>query len=447
MRFRHAALATLLATLVVLPAAAQDADPRVAAVLQSVSPERLQAAVAQLAGFGTRHTLSSQTDPSRGVGAAARWIHEAFRAASPRLQVSFDDYEIPEQGARITRDVRVRNVVAVLPGRTARRIYISGHYDTVARRVPPASPAGQGSNGGFDWAAGDLPAPGANDDGSGTALTLEAARALATSGLEFDATLVFVAFAGEEQGLVGAHLHAQQALAQKVTIDAVFNNDIIGNSQGGNGLVDAETVRVFSEGPEDSSSRQLARYIQRMAARYVPSHRVRLIARHDRFGRGGDHTAFNQRGYAGVRFSEANENYGRQHEVADTPDGVDVAYLARNTRVNLAGVATLALAPAAPNVVSERGAPLLDRNPSGYDARLRWRASAGAAGYRIFWRDAWTPDWQFERHVGNVTEVVLPDVSIDDYVFGVAAIGPEGHESLVSVYVNPPRTPVEVKVK
>ena len=441
MRFGNAALTILLATLVVLPAAAQDADPRVAAMVSSVSPDRLQAIVERLAAFGTRHTLSSQTDSSRGIGAAAQWIHDEFRAASLRLQVSFDDYEIPAQGTRIDRDVRVRNVVAVLPGRTSRRIYVSGHYDTVARRVPP----GATGTGGFDWAAGDLPAPGANDDGSGTALTLEAARALATAGIQFDATLVFVAFAGEEQGLVGAHLHAQQAVAQQMVIDAVFNNDIIGNSHGGNGIIDAGTVRVFSEGPEDSPSRQLARYVQRTAARYVPSHRVRLIARHDRFGRGGDHTAFNQRGFAGVRFSEANEHYGRQHEVQDTPDGVDAAYLARNTKVNVAGVASLALAPPAPLVVSQRGAPLLDRNPSGYDARLRWQASAGATAYRIFWRRAWTPDWQFERHVGQVTEVVLPDVSIDDYVFGVAAIGPGGHESLVAAYVNPPRTPGDIR--
>jgi len=438
------------------PAVAQDADPRIQQVLAQVSPERLKTIVDHLAGFGTRHTLSSQIDPTRGIGAAARWIHDELASASPRLQVAFEDYEIPAQGERILRDVRVRNVVAVLPGRSPRRIYVSGHYDTVARPVrPAAAPApgpasgsgGQSATGGFDWANGDLPAPGANDDGSGTALTMEAARVLAQSGLEFDATLVFMAFAGEEQGLVGAHLHAQKAVAEKVVIDAVFNNDIIGNSVGGNGVVDGESVRVFAEGPEDSTSRQLARYIHRTAARYVPSHRVRLIARHDRFGRGGDHTAFNQRGFAGVRFSEANEHYGRQHVVEDTPDGVDAAYLARNTRVNVAAVAALALAPPAPVVTSERGAPQLDRQPSGYDARLRWKASPGASGYRIFWREAWTPDWQFERHVGNVTEVVLPDVSIDDHVFGVAAIGPGGHESVVSAYVNPPRTPVQIRVR
>ena len=463
MRLRLCLPLLLALCLSVPPASAQDADPRIEKVLAQISAQRLSATVEKLASFGTRHTLSSQTDPARGLGAAAQWIHDELGAIGPRLQVGFDDYEIPAQGQRIVRDVRVRNVVAVLPGRTGRRIYVSGHYDTLARPVRPAqsapaataatsatssgSPRAASGSGGFDWAAGDLPAPGANDDGSGTALTMEAARVLAQSGLEFDATLVFVAFAGEEQGLVGAHLHAQKARAEKTAIDAVFNNDIIGNSRGGNGIVDAESVRVFAEGPEDSSSRQLARYVYRMAARYVPSHRVRLIARHDRFGRGGDHTAFNQRGYAGIRFSEANENYGRQHVVEDTVDGVDATYLARNTKVNVAGVASLAMAPAAPVVTSERGAPQLDRGPSGYDARLRWRASEGAVGYRIFWREAWTPDWQFERHVGNVTEVVLPDVSVDDYVFGVAAIGPGGHESLVSAYVNPPRTPVEIKTR
>lgn len=440
------------------PAAAQDVDSRIAQVLAQVSAERLKATVEKLAGFETRHTLSRQDDAARGIGAAARWIHDELAAASPRLRVAFDDYDIPAQGDRIVRDVRVRNVVAVLPGRSPRRIYVSGHYDTVARperqpQAPSAAAATPGASrqasasGGFDWAAGDIPAPGANDDGSGTALTMEAARVLAQSGLEFDATLVFVAFAGEEQGLVGAHLHAQRAVADRLAIDAVFNNDIVGNTLGGNGLVDGESVRVFSDGPEDSPSRQLARYIQRTAARYVPAHRVRLIARHDRFGRGGDHTAFNQRGFAGVRFTEANENFGRQHLVADTPDGVDAAYLARNTRVNVAGVAALALAPSAPVVTTERGAPLLDRGPSGYDARLRWQRSPGATGYRIFWREAWTPDWQFERFVGDVNEVVLPDVSIDDYVFGVAAVGAGGHESLVSAYVNPPRRAVEITVK
>lgn len=417
------------------PVAAQpDVDPAIAAVLDSVSPERLHATVTALAAFETRHTLSVQADPARGIGAAAQWIHDQFVAMSPRLQVSFDTYDIPAQGTRITRPVRVRNVMAVLPGRTPRRIYVSGHYDTVAR-LPGA---------GFDWTRGDNPAPGANDDGSGTALTLEAARVLSQSGIALDATVVFIAFAGEEQGLVGAHLHAQRIHDEAVPVVAVLNNDIVGNVEGGNGVVDGETVRVFSDGPEDSPSRQLARFIARQAARYVPGHRVRLIARHDRFGRGGDHTAFNQRGYAGVRFSEANEHFGRQHLVADTPDGVDGAYLARNTRVNVAAAMVLAMAPPAPLVTGDNGRPTLGRGETGYDAHLEWQPSPGATGYRVFWRDAWTPDWQHERFVGDVTEVVLSDLSIDDHVLGVAAVGPGGHESTVSVYVNPPRTPVTI---
>jgi len=218
----------------------------------------------------------------------------------------------------------------------------------------------------------------------------------------------------------------------------------VGNVTGGDGTTDAASVRVFSEGPEDSPSRQLARYVRRQAALYVPGHRVRLIAREDRFGRGGDHTAFNQNGYPAVRITESRENYARQHTVRDTPDGVDAEYLARNARVNLAAAATLALAPPAPVVQGPRG-PMLDRGPSGYDARLRWEKVPGAVGYRVFWREAWGPDWEHELYVGDVAEFVLPGVSIDDHVFGVAAVGPGGHESVVAAYVRPPRPNVPVE--
>lgn len=429
--------------------AAADYDPDIAKILTSISEARLERLLTTLVGFGTRNTLSTSESPERGMPAARQWIHDEMARSSPRLQVSFDTYHVAQQGERLTRDVELRNVVAVLPGRSPRRIYVSGHFDSLARippvdgsdaSVPPGLAAGT-----FDWQNTNNVAPGANDDGSGTVLTMELARAFAESGLEFDATLVFVAFAGEEQGLVGSKLHAQRAEAEGTPIDAVFNNDIVGNDVGGNGLVDSESVRVFSEGPEDSPSRQLARYIRRYASRYVPSHTVRLIARHDRFGRGGDHTSFNQHGFAAVRITESNENYRRQHSVHDTIDGVSFPYLARNARVNAAGVAALALAPPAPRVVDERGAPRLERGPSGYDAHLRWSASPGAVGYRVFWRRAWTPDWEHEMGIGHLTEVVLPNVSVDDYIFGVAAVGPDGHESLVSAYVNPPRREVEIK--
>ena len=449
-------LAVFLLAATPLAAAGPDVDPRIAKLVADVSPSRLEATLKKLESFQTRHLLSSTDTPGRGIGAARQWILDEMKSYSPRLQVSFDTYRIPKQGERVPREVELRNVMAVLPGRSARRFYVSGHYDTVARPVRPspapaasptpaaspsaARPAGESASGGFDWTVGDNRAPGVNDDGSGTALTMELARAVSQSGLAFDATLVFICFAGEEQGLVGARLHAQRAEAEKLVIDGVLNNDIVGNAVGGQGVKDTGSVRVFSEGPEDSASRQLARAVRRQAALYVPSHRVRLIARYDRFGRGGDHIAFNTQGYAGVRFTESKENYGRQHTVDDVfAGGVDPDYLARNARVNGAALATLGLAPPAPAVVDDHGRPLLTRDPSGYDARLRWTASPGAASYRIFWREAWTPDWQFEQSTGNVTEFVLPSVSIDDFVFGVAAVDAAGHESLVSAYVNPDR--------
>jgi hypothetical protein len=430
----------LLAVLVPAVASSAEPDPRVARIVESVSEERLEQLLQKLAGFGTRHTLSATDSPTRGIGAARQWILEEMQRLAPRLQVSFDAYRVPKQGDRITRDVEIRNVQAILPGRSPRRLYVSGHYDTVAR-LGSAGAAG----GGFDWTSGDNPAPGVNDDGSGTALTMELARAFAGSGIEFDATLVFIAFAGEEQGLVGAKLHAQRAAAEKLVIDAVLNNDIVGGGGGGDGRADSRSVRVFSEGPEDSPSRQVARAVRRHAALYVPSHEVRLIARQDRFGRGGDHSAFNAHGFPGVRFTESKENYARQHTTEDTLEGISVAYLARNARVNAAALAVLALAPPAPSVTDGEGRPRLGRGPSGYDALLRWSPSPGATGYRVFWREAWTPDWQHERDVGNVAEAVLPGVSIDDQVFGVAAVGPAGEESLVSAYVNPPRQMPEIE--
>ena len=331
-------------------------------------------------------------------------------------------------------------MVAVLPGRTPRRLYVTGHYDSVARRTD-----GPGGNGGFDWTRADNDAPGANDDGSGTALVLELARVFGRSGVDFDATLVFVAFAGEEEGLVGATLHASRAAAEHWPIEAVLNNDIVGGSHGGNQVIDTAHVRVFSEGPEDSPSRALARYIRRQAARYEPGQTVVLVARADRFGRGGDHTPFNEQGFAAVRVTEARENYRRQHSVEDSPEGVDPAYLQRNARVNAAALAALALAPAAPDATGARGLPRLSRGDTGYDAHLSWAASSGAAAYRIFWRHAWAPDWQHEVTVGDVTEATLPNVSVDDVVAGVAAVDAAGNESLVSAYRMPARPPLTVK--
>ena len=490
--FTAAALATHCwsTALAQAPAAAgAEVDPRIEKLVSSVSEERLEALLTKLVSFKTRNTFSDPAAPD-GIGAARQWILDELKKTSPKLQVSFDVHTIPA-GGRVTREVELRNVLAILPGKTSRRIYVSGHYDSLnlgqrgqqglntgagrgtgapAAATPGAAgtgtpPAGnpattaaapQGGRGGGAGVAqgepgaqgqgrGQTPrppadynvvAPGANDDGSGTVLSMELARVFAESGIEFDATLVFMTVAGEEYGLLGSRAHAKRAREQNVPIQALFNNDIVGNTTGGNGIVDAATIRLYSEGPEDSPSRSLAQFTKRIAEKYVPSHIVRLMARRDRFGRGGDHSGFNAEGFAAVGFRESKENYSMQHNANDTIDGVSFPYLAQNARVNAAAMAVLALAPPPPAVASN----MLGRQPSGYDARLRWTAAPGAAGYRIFWRDAWAPDWQHELYVGNVTEYIFKNKNIDDHVFGVAAVGQNGHESSISAYVNAARS-------
>ena len=450
-------VAVLSICLVSCPVLAQsptrpDADPRVEKLISEVSDIRLGHIVTTLAGFGTRHTLSDIMSPSRGIGAARQWIFDELRRSSPRLQVSFDTYRVAREG-RITRDVELRNVLAILPGRSPRRVYLTAHYDTV-------SIGGAGQIGANTRAAGqaapdpqlradqdyNVEAPGANDNGSGTALTIELARVLASSGLEFDATIVFAFWAGEEQGLIGSRAHVQRLAAEKMVVEAAINNDIVGNSHGGNGVIDAGSVRVYSEGPEDSMSRALARYVKGVAALYVPSHRIRLMSRADRFSRGSDHSSFNDHGYAAATFREANENFAKQHAATDTSDGVDTGYLAQNARVSVASIAALALSPSAPVVTNERRQATIGRQPSGYDAALRWNASPGAAGYRVYWRDATTNDWEHSRFVGGLTELTLPGLSIDDHVFGVAAVGLDGHESLISTFIETRARRPEVKL-
>ncbi len=360
-----------------------DADPRIEKIVASVSEARLKELLSKLVSFGTRNTLSDADNPTRGIGAARNWILEEMRRSSEKLRVNFDTHQIAQQG-RITRPVELRNIVAILPGKSPRRIYVTGHYDTVnigGQNVSNA--AAPGAAGGDRQTSADfnanVDANGANDDGSGTVLMMELARAFAESGVQFDATLVFVAWAGEEQGLVGSNVHTQDLAANKVPIEAVFNNDIVGNSLGGNGFRDAESVRVYAIGPEDSPARALARYIKKTASVYVPSHRIRMLA------------------------------------------------------------------PPAPKVTNERGANMLSRDPSGYDAAMRWVASPGAVAYRIYWRDTWNNDWDFSQTVGNVTQFTLKNVNIDDFAFGVSAIGADGQESLVSSYVSPVRAGTPIK--
>ena len=443
------------------PAAAQSirravSDPRVARMVSAVSETRLRTLVERLAAFGTRHTLSDTASPTRGIGAARQFIYDELARSSPRLQVAYATFRVAQQG-RITRDAELRNVVARLPGRSARRIYVTAHYDTVStgpqgahgpNTRPPGQPAPPDPQ--LDPSQDyDVDAPGANDNASGTALTMELARVLASADVPFDATLVFVLWAGEEQGLIGARAQVRSLAIDEVVIDAAFNNDIVGNSHGGDGSRDARTVRLYAVGPEDSMSRALARHAQRAAATYVPAHRVRLVAREDRFGRASDHSAFTEHGYPAVVFREAAEHFRRQHSPLDTVDGVDVRYLAQNTRVNVAAAATLALAPPAPvvtTVVNGRFQPTIGRQPSGYDANLRWAAAPGAVSYRIYWRNAWTPDWEHSVAVGNVTGHVFKGMSIDNYIFGVAAVGQAGHESLISAYVAQPRSEPDVSL-
>ena len=447
-----AALALTVSSQAQAPAA--PIDPRIVKLLASISEERLQQLLQKLTSFKTRNTCSDPSAPD-GIGGARQWIYDELKRTSPKLQVSFDTHELPTVRG-CAGAIELRNVMAVLPGKTPRRIYVSGHYDSVSlgtsgqqtsnSAAPPfrpgAAPQAPGEPANPDQPQAprpirdpNVPAPGANDDGSGTVLSMELARVFAESGIEFDATLVFMTVAGEEEGLLGAAAHAKQAKADKTPIQAWFNNDIVGGSRGGDGIIDSATIRVYSEGPEDSPSRSLAIFTRRIAAEYVPSHQIRLMARRDRFSRGGDHSALNAEGFAAVGFRESRENYSKQHGPNDTIDGVDFRYLAQNARANAAAMATLALAPPPPVVVSQRGAPTIDRRPSGYDAHLRWQASPGAAGYRVFWRKAWAPDWEQELAVGGVLEYTFPHMNIDDWVFGVAAVDAAGHESTVSAYV------------
>src|SRR5438034_527999 len=451
---KHASVFILLGfSRTVFAQTAADLDPRIVALVGSISQERLGATLKKLESFETRSSMSSTDSATRGVGAARQWILGEMKGFSPKLQVSFDTYQVPKQG-RILRNVELRNVMAVLPGRSPRRIYVSGHYDTVARAGGQS--ASNSADGPRDPDAPTPPpadpnapldnlAPGVNDDGSGTVLTIELARVFSQSGIDFDATLVFMCHVAEEQGLIGARLHAQKAVADKIPIEAILNNDIVGNDKGGNGIIDGATIRVYAEGPEDSPSRELARFIQRWGGRYVPSHKVRPMARPDRFGRGGDHSAYNQLGFTAVGFRESRENFTRQHDVRDTYEGISLPYLAQNARVNAAAAATLALAPPPPVVTTERGQPMISRAPSGYDANLKWNASPGAIAYRIFWREAWGADWQHDLLVGNVTSAVLPNMQIDDFVFGVAAIDAAGHESFATAYVSPARANTAIR--
>lgn len=419
-------------------------NPQIEKIIDQISPKEIEAIVRKLVSFGTRHTLSSQDDPVRGIGAARRWIKEEFsrysRESGGRLQVTEEEFLQPPT-RRVPQETKVVNIVATLPGTqpgAKDRIYVvNGHYDSCVC-----------SQGMLD-ATSD--APGGSDDASGTAAVMEMARVM--SKYQFDATIVFLAVAGEEQGLLGSTHWAEEAKKKNWQIGAMLTNDIIGNTLGDNGVRDNTHIRVFSEGvasseteaeaqmrrlvggENDGPSRQLARYIKEVGERYLNNFGVTLVFRRDRYGRGGDHIPFLQRGFPAVRFTEPNEAFTRQHQkvreendtkYGDTIEMVDFAYVAQVARVNASTLGVMALAPASPSGVKFKTAR------QEYNTTLSWQENKepDLAGYRILWRETYQPFWQHSVDVGNVTEFVMKGLSKDDYFFAVQAIDRDGNASV-----------------
>ena len=433
-------------------------QPRIREAIDAVSEERIGATIQKLASFPTRNTMSSE-----GVAAARQWIFDELKSYSSRLEVSLEHFKVKKSEDRIFRDVDLYNVVAVLPGTSMRdtQVLITGHYDSLNLIPMPGESTEERADNladrpvKYDYTKADVRAPGANDDASGTAAVMELARVL--SRYEFPKTLVFIAFAGEEQGLVGSTLHAAQAHKQGHTIEAVFNNDIIGGELAGNGRVSNGSVNVYSDDIVDSVSQAVARYARRFGELYLPAMKVNTVYVQDRLGRGGDHTPFQWEGYAAVRFSTPNEFFAHEHSDTDLPNFVSVPYTARVARINAAAAATLAMAPRAPVVTAEaktgalkgRQVPQLSRGKSRYDAQLKWKypgSETNLRGYAVVMRSTTATDWEQEIFVGNVNEYVFKDVSVDDVRFGVKAVDNNGNESLISAYVFPPRPKREVPV-
>ena len=412
-------------------------QPALHALADAPSEAELRATITKLVGFGTRHTLSDTTSATRGIGAARRWVKSRFEAIS-RDCGGCIEVVTPSQvfsGKRTPQPTEVMDVVAIKRGKRDpdRVIVMTGHLDSRVTDVMNAT----------------SDAPGANDDASGVAALIEAARLLSKQ--DNDATLVFAALSGEEQGLYGGKVLAGYAVAHGWQVEAQLNNDIVGNSQGQNGVIDNTRVRVFSEGTRsnetaaeadyrryhggevDSPSRNLARYIDRLADSYLPDFRVRMVYRTDRYGRGGDQVPFLEAGFPAVRVTEAHENYTGQHQdlrseggvhYGDTIDGIDFRYLARVTALNAITMASLSRAPAPPTQVEVKGALATDTTVS-------WHKVPDAAGYRVHWRDTTAPQWQYVRAVGDIDQAVLTDVVIDDWFFGVSAVSTDGYESPV----------------
>jgi Zn-dependent M28 family amino/carboxypeptidase len=426
-------------------------QPLVALLLVAAAPApdpaALHATIAKLVGFGTRHTLSTTTDPARGIGAARHWVAGRFGGIGQACGgcLSVETIGTTASGLRAPAGVRVEDVIAIQKGTTDpdRVVIVQGHIDSRVNDVMDAT----------------TDAPGANDDASGVALVMEAARLLSRE--KFPATIVYAALSGEEQGLWGGKLLADTAKARGWKVAAVLNNDIVGNTHGIGGEHIDHRVRVFSEGIEtaadaaglkqeravggedDSPSRALAKAVVRVAGDHKDiGLDVIAVRRPDRFQRGGDHIPFLEAGYPAIRFSEATEDYDRQHQTVRTENGrrygdtiefVDFPYLARVTALNVDVLRELASAPAAPAGVSIAGA-LSD------DTHVAWQPVAGAAGYRVRWRRADGFVWTDRRDLpASATSLDLVHVNIDDHFFGMSALGAGGAESLVTFAGPPPR--------
>jgi hypothetical protein len=451
MKTRIALLSISLVLFISATAAAQTTskpDPAIEKMINEVSADRIEAYIRKLVSFGTRNTLSAQDDPERGIGAARDWIYSEFQKISREcgdcLVVEKQSFTQPK-APRIPEPTVLTNVLATLRGTTdPDRVYVvSGHYDSMC-----TSPTD-----------GTCDAPGANDDASGTAAVIELARVMSKS--KFDATIIFMTVAGEEQGLLGAAYFAEQAKEKGMNIEGMITNDIVGGVTTKKDSPNRNRVRVFAEGvpsnenereaatrrsvggENDSQARQLARYIKEQSDQYLKDFGVWIIYRRDRYGRGGDHIPFLERGYAAVRFTEPDEDYTHQHQnvrtengvfYGDTPEFVDFGYTANATRVNLIALASLANAPAKPKNVGIVTSRLTN------DTELKWDANTDSdiAGYEIVWRDTTAPEWTHSRGVGDVTTFIMENMSKDNYFFGVRAVDKAGNKSPV-VYPRPVR--------
>lgn len=410
-------------------------------IIDNVSSERIKKDIETLVSFGTRNTFSDTLSDTRGIGAARRWIKSEFESISKQcnncLEVFYQKDFITKKGNnRVPHDAWVVNVVAIQRGAKYpnRFIIMSGDIDS------------RGSNT-MDFT---IDAPGANDNASGMAGAIEAARVL--SKYRFESSIVYVGLSGEEQGLFGGAGLAAYAKDKGWDIIGVLNNDMIGNITGVDGVIDNRTFRIFSEpvppteterernarrfygGEVDGISRQLARYIHKRVKTYMPEMNPMMVYRLDRFGRGGHHRPFNDLGFAGIRIMEAHENYTQQHQdireengikYGDVLEHVNFDYAKKLTAVNAINLASLAWGPPSPKTVSIGGIV----EPS---ARLKWDKVENAKGYKIYWRDTTSPTWDYSRYVGDVFEFTLDGIVIDNYFFGIASVGENGFESIVA---------------